>query len=58
MPYIPIDTECNELIPSICENAIVPVMDFSFVCNGCMPRPHGDCLDELLIPDICDIECS
>ena len=62
MPFLPTDTECNGLFPSICGNKMHPTMNYNFLCTGCMPRPYGDCLSDLLIPDIClnecDVDCS
>lgn len=58
MPFIPSDKECEDMIPSICGNKMVPMMDYTMECIECMPRPYGKCLDELLIPDICDTRCE
>ena len=55
MPFFPVTDECEDKMPSLCGNKITPY--FSDLCSGCMPRPHGDCLDELLIPDICEESC-
>lgn len=58
MPYLPTDTECNKLLPSICGNKMTPTMDYSYECTGCINRPLGDCMSELLVPDVCIGECD
>lgn len=58
MPFIPTNKECNALFPSLCGNKIHPMMDYGFNCNGCINRPHGKCLDKMLIPGVCDMGCD
>lgn len=58
MPFLPTDTECNGLFPSICGNKMHPTMNYNFLCTGCIPRPYGKCLSDLIIPGLCDTSCD
>lgn len=58
MPFIPTNTECNDLLPGICGNQMKPTVDYSFTCTGCISRPYGDRLSDLLIPNECLPKCD
>lgn len=55
---IPFEPICEDIIPSLCGNKYTPMMDYTYECSECMPRPYGKCLDEMLIPDVCDLRCE
>lgn len=56
MAYDMQNLECDDLIASSCGGKKAPFLSKN--CTGCMPRPYAHCLENLMIPKVCDMGCD